>query len=388
MGYKKDINLFKAAGGAVTKAKKMPITKKLLIAMVAVVIVCGAVIGILAYANSTQTKELNNLVAQKESYEFTKRLTQSLLNQYKNVEKSKDSLSFIEYYNELNSNMFSCLTDEELQAVKTYLTNNGYSVDYGFSSVSDGIRKQVILAPYQLDPNQEDTAILAESYKFLYSALSSMIDYKTMFADLPEQCDNDVWYSYYRGQFFAVVKGSGDYKTLLSGLTDPEALGANPFFGLNMDIVTGTERLTEAYGMTVTVEGEEYTLISITRRSNLERLFDVIEDRIRIAIENEYDQTGIEYTYTIGKTEINPSNGMILFNITATQTQAFGLEDIVHAIDDSPFFSAGKDLTFDFVDGAPTQEADLEFNIENSALDVMSESIRRLFAVAEDTQGE
>lgn len=387
MGYKKDINLFKAAGGAVTKAKKMPLTKKLLIAMIAVVVICGAVIGILSYMNSTQNKELESLIAQKESYEFTKRLTQSLLKQYDDVEKSKTSLAFIEYYNEINSNMFSCLTEQELQAIKTYLTDNGYSVDYGFSNVSSEIRQQVVLAPYQLDPNDEDTAILTESYKFLYSALSSMIDYERMFADLPEQGD-DIWYSYFRGQFFAVVKGSGDYKTLLSGLTDPETLGANPFLNLNAETATGSEKLFEAYGMTVTIEGEEYTLISITRRSNLERLYDAIEERIKIAIESDYDQTGVEYTYSIGKTEINTSEGTLTFNIIATQTLSFGLEDIVHAIDDSPFFKASEDLTFDFVDEAPTQEADLKFNIENSALDIMAESIQRMFAVSEETEGE
>ena len=387
MGYKSDINLFKAAGGSVAKGKKMPITKKLLICLVAVIFICGAVIGLLTYMNSSQTKELKKLVDQKNSYEFTKRLTQSLIKDYNNVTASKDSLSFIEYYNELSSGLFSPLTEEELTAIKGYMLNNGYTTDFSFTDVAEELKKQIALAPYKIDSNDDNAALLQESYKLLYSAISSMIEYPELFADLPEQNENDIWYSYFRGQFVAVVQGAGDYRLLLQGLTDSAQTGVNPFLGLDMETDTGAEKLTEAYGLTINIEGVDYTVISITRRTIVERLFDAIEDRIKIALENEYDQTGVEYKYSIGKLEVSTRENTISFQIRATQSEVFGLEDIVYAIDGSPFFKAEKDLVFDFEDGASLQEAELVFTIENYAKDAMQEIVKTIFANSE-TEGE
>lgn len=387
MGYKRDINLFKAAGGSVAKGKKMPLTKKLLIGLIATVFICGAVIGVLSYMNSAQNKELKELVDQKNSYEFTKRLTQSLIKEYNEVIASKDSLSFIEYYNELSSGLFSPLTAEELTAIKGYMLNSGFTTDFSFKDVSEELKKQIALAPYKIDSNDDDAAILQESYRLLYSAITSMNEYSELFEDLPEQNENDIWYSYFRGQFVAVVQGSGDYRILLQGLTDSAQTGVNPFLGLGMETETGAERLTEAYGITINIDGVDYTVISITRRTIVERLFDAIEERIGIALENEYDQTGVEYRYSIGKLEINSRENTITFQIKATQSEVFGLEDIVYAIDGSPFFKAEKNLVFDFIDGASSQEAELVFTIENYAKDVMQEVVESIFATAE-TEGE
>ncbi len=380
MAYKKDINLFKAAGGAVSKAKKIPLTKKLLYVLGLVLLVCIVLISVFSYTNAQQKKELDTLIAQKDAYEFTKRITQSLLKEYNTVKNTKASLSFIEYYSEIHSDIFSPLSTSEIGIVKQFINEQGFSTKFDLSEIADELKLKVMLAPYNIDSSSDDAAILAESYKYLYTAVSGMIDYSELFEDLPEQGEDGIWYSYFRGQFIAVVKGNGSYSDLITNLTAPDTLGADPFFRLVADSSTGRDILTEGYGMTVEIGDEQYSVISITRKSCIERLFDIMDERIALAIESEYDQTGIDYSYSLGSLSINPSERTISFKISATQTEAFGLEDIVHAIDDSEFFSAGKDLVFDFIDGASEQSADLKFNIDNYAVDIMSEKVEDLFA--------
>lgn len=380
MAYKKDINLFKAAGGAVSKAKKVPLTKKLLYVLGLVLLVCIVLIAVFSYTNAQQKKELDTLIQQRDAYEFTKRLTQSLLQEYNTVTDAKDSLGFIEYYNELHSELFSPLSVSEITRVKQFINDQGFSTEFNLSEIADELKLKVLLAPYSIDSSSEDAAVLAESYKYLYTAVSGMIDYSVLFEELPEQGEDSIWYSYFRGQFVAVVKGNGSYSELITNLTDPDTLGIEPFFNLVMDSFTGRDILIEGYGLSVSIGEEQYSIISITRKTCVERLFDVMDERIALAIESEYDQTGIDYSYSLGSLSINPSEKTISFKISATQTEAFGLEDIVHAIDDSEFFSAGKDLVFDFIDGASEQSADLKFNIDNYAVDIMSERFEDLFA--------
>ncbi len=380
MAYKKDINLFKAAGGAVSKAKKVPLTKKLLYALGLVLLVCIVMIAVFSYTNAQQKKELDALIQQKNAYEFTKQLTQSLLKEYNTVTDAKDSLGFIEYYNEIHSELFSPLSVSEIIMVKQFINDQGFSTEFDLSEIADELRLKVLLAPYNIDSSSEDAAVLAESYKYLYTAVSGMIDYSVLFEDLPEQGEDGIWYSYFRGQFVAVVKGNGNYSDLITNLTDPDTLGIEPFFNLVTDSSTGRDILIEGYGLSVSIGEEQYSIISITRKTCIERLFDIMDERIALAIESEYDQTGIDYGYSLGSLSIDPNGKIISFKISATQTEAFGLEDIVHAIDDSEFFSAGKDLVFDFIDGASEQSADLKFNIDNYAVDIMSERFEDLFA--------
>lgn len=380
MAYKKDINLFKAAGGAVSKAKKVPLTKKLLYALGLVLLVCIVMIAVFSYTNAQQKKELDALIQQKNAYEFTKQLTQSLLKEYNTVTDAKDSLGFIEYYNEIHSELFSPLSVSEIIMVKQFINDQGFSTEFDLSEIADELRLKVLLAPYNIDSSSENAAVLAESYKYLYTAVSGMIDYSVLFEDLPEQGEDGIWYSYFRGQFVAVVKGNGNYSDLITNLTDPDTLGIEPFFNLVTDSSTGRDILIEGYGLSVSIGEEQYSIISITRKTCIERLFDIMDERIALAIESEYDQTGIDYGYSLGSLSIDPNGKTISFKISATQTEAFGLEDIVHAIDDSEFFSAGKDLVFDFIDGASEQSADLKFNIDNYAVDIMSERFEDLFA--------
>lgn len=380
MAYKKDINLFKAAGGAVSKVKKVPLTKKLLYALGLVLLVCIVMIAVFSYTNAQQKKELDALIQQKNAYEFTKQLTQSLLKEYNTVTDAKDSLGFIEYYNEIHSELFSPLSVSEIIMVKQFINDQGFSTEFDLSEIADELRLKVLLAPYNIDSSSENAAVLAESYKYLYTAVSGMIDYSVLFEDLPEQGEDGIWYSYFRGQFVAVVKGNGNYSDLITNLTDPDTLGIEPFFNLVTDSSTGRDILIEGYGLSVSIGEEQYSIISITRKTCIERLFDIMDERIALAIESEYDQTGIDYGYSLGSLSIDPNGKTISFKISATQTEAFGLEDIVHAIDDSEFFSAGKDLVFDFIDGASEQSADLKFNIDNYAVDIMSERFEDLFA--------
>lgn len=380
MAYKKDINLFKAAGGAVSKGKKIPLTKKLLYALGLVLLVCIVLISVFSYTNAQQQKQLDTLIQQKDAYEFTKRLTRSLLEEYNTVTDAKDSLGFIEYYNELHSELFSPLSESEISTIKQFINDRGYSTEFELSEIADELKLKVLLAPYNIDSSSEDAAVLAESYKYLYTAVTGMIDYSALFEDLPEQGEDGIWYSYFRGQFIAVVKGDGSYSDLITDLTDPDTLGIEPFFNLVSDSSTGRDILVEGYGLSVSIGDEQYSIISITRKTYIERLFDIMDERIALAIDSEYDQTDIEYSYSLGSLSINPNEKTISFKISATQTEAFGLEDISHAIDDSEFFSAGKDLVFDFIDGASEQSADLKFNIDNYAVDIMSEKVESLFA--------
>lgn len=390
MAYKKDINLFKAAGGSTSKGKKMPLTKKLLITLLLVTIVCGAVIGVLVYMNNSQEQKLKGLKDKADAYEFTKRITADALQDYTKVLMERAAIDVIEYYNESFGNIMTCLSEKEIAEIKNYINSTEvYTTDYSFADVGEGILQKIAVEGYTLSGDASLNDI-----NFIYSAIANMNTNYALYEVLPDQVETDdmygIWYSYFRGHLVMVLKGgTEDGVTLLKdALTTKETVNVDPFMKVVRSADSGTETLTSSCSLVVTLEegseSETYTVLCIARKTIFERLIDVIEARIDQALENSVALTEDDMTYSIDDIAFNRSSGTIEFSLTMYQSEEYGFEQVCQAIDESDFFEAESTLSFPTTSTEKRDTKELTFKITNSAYELMDEVAQTHFVSSSD----
>lgn len=383
--YKKDINLFKAAGGSTSKGKKMPLTKKLLIALCLVTVICVAVIGILMYMQSGQEATLKALNDKADAYAFTKRITADALSNYSKVLAERSSIDVIEYFNESYGNMMTCLSENEVSEIKNYINSSEiYTTDYSFYDVSDGILQEISVAGYELS---DDDSL--NNINFIYSAIANMNTNYELYSVLPNQVETDeyygIWYSYYRGHFVMVLKGGTESsaEALRESLLEEETVNVAPFMKVTRSSDTGIETLTSACSLVVNLEEEDesqsYTIVCITRKTIFERLIDIIEDRIEQALESDYTLTESDMMYSIDNISFDQTGGTIEFELTMYQWESYGFEQVCQAIDESDFFMAENSLSFPTTSTVKAETKTLSFKIINSAYELMEEIALNLF---------
>lgn len=384
MAYKKDINLFKAAGGSTSKGKKMPLTKKLLIALVLVTVVCVAVIGVLMSMNSNQEKTLKSLKDRADAYEFTKRVTAEALQNYAKVLAERSSIDVIEYYNEGYGNLMSCLSEKEVAEIKNYINSTEtYTTDYSFYDVSEGILQEIAVAGYNVSGDES-----LNNINFIYSAIANMNTNYALYEVLPNQVETDddygIWYSYYRGHFVMVLKGgtADSADNLTEALISKDTVGVEPFMKITRSS-DNVETLTNSCSLVVNLEEEDesqsYTIICITRKTIFERLINVIEDRIEQALESDITLSEDDMSYMIDNISFDQSGGTIEFSLTMYQSESYGFEQVCQAIDESDFFMAESSLSFPTTSTAKRDTKELSFKITNSAYMLMEEVAQNLF---------
>ena len=394
--YKRDINLFKAAGGGAVKGKKMPLTKKLLIVMVIVTIAVGAAIGILMYLNNKQNANLKKLQEKSEAMKYTEVYTKTALEEYNSVTVNNKTMQAIEYNDESKNSAITFLSDGEIDAIKDYFDNGGvFEYDYSyFDGIIDELIDVVGLAPYKLDENISDYASASNNLKYVYSALCYMKNNASAFSVLYGQDGehNDLWYCYYRGQFVMLLKGGSDsdVNAALSELTDGAHLidpnrvddgFLSPFMSILENVSGATSTFNLNCGFSFDVDGENYSVMCITRKNVAERIIQCIERATTIA--KEADPL-LESEYHIIKFYYEGVSNTVRFTISMTQSELFGLEDVCQEIETSAFFAAKPDFAYETEDTLGPIEREVEFVILRTPFDLMYDEAVKLFETQEE----
>lgn len=385
--YKKDINLFKAAGGERAKSKKMPATKKMLLVAVLVVILVAGAIAALYYFNTVYTKQLSVLEKRAEDYKMTQNSTKKSLAEYHDVLSQMDTAVLIEYQSMLNAGFSTNLSNDELKAVRGFLAleTTGYTIDNNFDDVVDEVLAGLNLVQYR----DESTTYSEDVYnaRFLYSGLSYMKSLRTIFEDLPMQSVEDeeepnYWYCYYRGKLLMLLRSTGgDASALATQLQSASDLGCQPFCSL---VPGSTSTLPSSFAMysSVQLQDTTYTVIAVTCKTLPERFLDCVED-----IYNK-QTLGNEMRYKIGKVEYETASATLTVEFSMEQTEDFRLKDVCDAVAASPFFISKNDFAYEVSDATGPIDRELKFEVNNDAVNATIEAAESYFVVRETSKEE
>ncbi len=392
MAVKSDINLFRAAGGERAKARKMPLTKKMGIVVLVVVLVVAVAIGGLYYYNSILQKQLKEQQELRDAYAITQAANRSVLQEFSALRQEVQTAVALEYSTQMTPGFFTDLSVEELTAVRQYLTEGGNSAfDYNnrFDEVSDAVLTNMVVSQYS-DYAGEDFVESAHAVRFLYSALCYMKETQNIVRALPmqdpDQTGAPVWYCYYRGKMILFLHAPATVDdsaaaTVVAGLKDKATLGLadSPFADVYPDDTSLDLNDTSTMHYVTTVGEDKYMVAALTCKSVFERFVDVVENRFAMAEAVEYPGT-----YTLTKPTFEKASSLLKMTVTMTQTDVFGLIDVCHALDASPFFHAEKDFAYEIssVNGEVT--AELVFRVVNKACEAMAEVAANEFVGVEE----
>lgn len=392
MAVKSDINLFRAAGGERAKARKMPVTKKMGIVVLVVVLVVAVAIGGLYYYNSILTKQLKEEQELRDAYTITQAANRSVLAEYTALRQEVQTAVALEYATQVKPTAFSDLSDEELAAVRQYLAPDGnaaFTYDNRFDEVVEKVLTNMIVSQYG-DYAGADFVESAYAVRWLYAALCYMKETLPIVRALPmqdpDQTGAPVWYCYYRGKMILFLRASATVDdsaaaAVVAGLKDKATLGLadSPFTEVRPSDTSLDLNDTSAMHYVTTIGEDKYMVAALNCKHVFERFVDVVDSRFAMAETVEYPGT-----YTLSKPTFDKETSTVKMTVTMTQTDVFGLIDVCHALDASPFFHAEKDFAYEIssVNGEVT--AELVFTVVNKACEAMAEAAQSVFVGVEE----
>ncbi len=344
---KRDINLFKAAGGERAKAKKRPITSYLI--MILVIAIIGA-IGAIAFFNYTLLGL--KLVYQNQqnlsnNYDITIDATSDYVAQYQAVINEMYQAQKISQYITLRSSRNTKATTAELEAVRSGITGFNYELDVNL--VTNG---QTFLSNLdKANPN----------YDIIYGALSHLIS---------QQMQNRrqaLWYDYFRGQLVVVFSGGQITGVNLSELSNSlyngilyEGVTYEPFMNLQ---VNGA-RYSNAKYMAASIDSETvYNVMLLTMKTVEERAINILEQSAsRMFAEAVLSGSPEDFGYEINKIEYNNENGLLTVEITIIESKEFTIKDLLDDLDASVFFEVSSEVVSPPMSGQKTVAIILEIS--------------------------
>ena len=386
--YKKDINLFKAAGGERAKSKKMATGKKLaFVAVLLVIVLLGGIAALYYFNNYVFGAQLKALETTGENYTRTAGATHAALEEYWSVKEQQDTAVLIEYQSMLNANFSSDVSTEELQCIRDFLAleTTPFTIDNHFDEVVDEVLNQLNLSRY----NATGESFADDNYtaRFLYGALSYMKTLEPVFSELPLQTteeDEDYyyWYCYYRGKMFMMLRNTGgDASALATQLQSPADLGCEPFCSL---VGAAGSSLASDFAMytTVTVAdgAESYTLIAITCKTIAERFVDSVEDI--------FSRQTLPSGYSMADYAFSADDGVFSVTFTMEQTAEFRLKDVCDAVAASPFFVSKNDFAYEINDSVGSISRSLRFLVTNQAVEATRDMAESFFDVEDVLEEE
>ncbi len=281
---KKDINLFKAAGGDRAKgAKASPIA----IMTVFAIIICAVAIGVGAYYNmktNAAANELQKKEEMKSNYATTKVYVRKTSEQYKNVVADIQSARAINDYIETNSHLYPKATDSEIAAVKETILNNTIGNSYSVNDPMEGERftpwdyGKIADTLYQEEVAEDSE--LAEYRQLYYYAIKAL---ETAQNERPTE---NVWYTYYRGYLTMMFTGGNSaigLDTLAESFNaSTESMnGLSPFTMVELD---GYLYSPVKYTY-VLYNDQTYNLLMCPMKSVIERALDILEAHAEALVE-------------------------------------------------------------------------------------------------------
>ena len=340
---KRDINLFKAAGGERAKStKRSPVSVMLLVGLILIV----AALGLAAYFNlkvNTAKTEYEDKMDLNSRYESTinnpdvKAASAELLR----VTSDIDAASAIDVYTETRSAFYPEATQTEVRAIRNTIVENPlgevFSLnekenedDYFTPRDYEGLRKSLY----------EEGAEDFTDKSLFYYALKKVEEKQN------EDTDTNVWYAYYRCYFVAVFTG-GDglgIPRLISAFasTSGTMAGQAPFskFTMPNDVYDDDVYVPAKYH-TFVYEQETYNVLLLPMKSVIERAFDILEAHSKALMEdNDYDSQRefVEY----GVEQIEFTNQYLSFTLILPEDVL--LKDTMAEFDASYFFDVASSV--------------------------------------------
>ena len=351
---KRDINLFKAAGGERAKAgKRSPMSMMLVLGLVLVV----AALGVAAYFNMKVNTAKNDYEKKQTiGSNYDRTINSSAVNQlsaeFNKVKNDIDAAAAINAYVETRSALYPTAKPDEVEAVKATIIDNplGEMFDLNEPDEEEGGSftprdYNAIRASFYSD-EAEDFA----DKELFYYALQKLAD--------KQEADTEVnvWYDYYRCYFVTVFTG-GDglgITRLISALasTNGTMNGQTPFSRLIMpNYIYDDGVYIPAKYHTFIFEDETYNVLLLPMKSVVERAFDVLEAHANALVEQN-DTMGQMELARYGVKDIEFTNSTLSFKLVLSSNDTALYTGFLDELDASYFFDVGDDVII--MDGDPT----------------------------------
>jgi hypothetical protein len=335
---KRDINLFKAAGGERAKSKKRPITTYLIATLLIVIV---GVIGAIVYFNYALSGLRDDYAVQQNignNYDITVDAIKNLDSEYQVVVSEIYAANKIEQYLAIRSNRYTKPTENELAGIQNSITSFNYTTDVDLINNGEEFLNNL---------NKADV-----NYDTLYGALSYLINQQMSSRRTP------LWYTYFRGQLVVVFAGGQATGVNLEELATSlyngvvfEEIGYEPL----MDLRLGGQKYVDAKYMAASIGGSElvYNIMLLTTKTVEERAIDTLEESSsRLWGESAGLESDFEYELT--KIEYNNSEGTLTVEINFVESADFTIKNICDDLEANVFFNVSKKVVSPPANGQKT----------------------------------
>ncbi len=339
---KRDINLFKAAGGERAKGSKTsPMTIVAILAIVVISIALGVGVFFNMRANAAVTAYQKKEQI-KSNYNTTRVYVRATSQQYRDIIADIHSAQAINDYIEIASPMFPRATEGEVAAVKETILNNTIGNYYSLNDPVEGERFTPwdygkIAEEYYAEEVPEG-AEGSENRQLFYYALKAL-----------EKAQNanpnvNVWYTYYRGYFTMMFTGGNSaigVDTLVESFNEStESMnGYAPFTEVEMD---GYYYSAAKYTYII-YNDETYNLLLCPMKSVIERALDILEAHSEALVEQEGYSADQEEFASFAIDALTYSRESLEFKLILPVNASF--PGYCHDFSSSVFFSVDNDVT-------------------------------------------
>ena len=338
---KRDINLFRAAGGERAKAtKRSPVSIMFVVGLVIVV----AALGVAAYFNmKVNTAKTNYEKKLKIQTNYQKVINsnevQDLSKEFQTVQDDIITTAAINEYIETRSALYPAATEGEIAAIKETILNNPLGEAFSLNIPDEEESESFTPRDYEglrasfYSDEAEDFA----DKELFYYALQKLAKKQA------EDEEVNVWYDYYRCYFVAVFTG-GDglgLTRLISALASGGGTMAGyvPFCAYEMqnDVYDDGVYVPAKY-QTVVYAEETYNILLLPMKTVVERAFDILDAHSAALVEENGWQGQTELA-EYGMDEITFSNNELKFKLVLPPDGPGGsLTGYMNEFDASYFF--------------------------------------------------
>ena len=292
---KRDINLFKAAGGERAKGSK----RSPLFYMVALAIVVSVLaIGVAVYFNTKVANTQSTYQAKQQTlanYQLTERQLKSKAETYQSVIKNIQTANAIDGYIAGASKLYPHATADEVLAVKNAIF--AFNSDYSVNDPVEGER----FTPWDyarirgdLVADNADTDATEAQRNFFWIALQGLEEAQE------KAPDTNVWYGYFRGYMVMVFTGGTTgvgLEAFAEGLNaDNTAMnGKAPFMDMEVDGYSYAATQT----LYIISNDVTYNIVMCPMKSVFERMFDILDAYATLQMQGLSEDQSIYVRYAV-----------------------------------------------------------------------------------------
>jgi len=368
MAAKTDINLFRAAGGGRTKAKKKPITFYLGILIVVVLIACGVLVAYFYFDVSKLQSKLDVLEDTRDSILITQKTTGKLGEEYSSIKSGIDNAELISDTLAMVSCRYPQCTAEEVNAIATFIESKGCKINRDNSNDADYIAEEYDFEQIKKLVQYDESTEGRNTY-------STWVDIFNQFEAEQAETFDVLWYTYYRGQMVIITENAN--ATVLTELTSDFLQGfivdGIEYAPFSQMYVNGEELPydnTDAVILSGTNEEDEsvisYGIMILPLKSIEERAIDILDSKVEeLAIINADNWGEDDFRYDITKMTYSPGILTIelkILNTSKMNPNYVNLSYYLDALRTSGFFKISNEVTYPntYTDEYVTYEVILE----------------------------